>query len=60
MTWKVKKKKKSNPTDFPKNSLPCKVVMSGGKENEKDESVWVSVKKKALLLVNSLLFYRQD
>ena len=36
--------------------------MRGGKENEMDESVWVSVKKKKnpLFLVNSLLFYRQD
>lgn len=61
--WKVKKKrKKGKPTKFPQNSLPCKVVMRGGKENEMDESVWVSVKKKKnpLFLVNSLLFYRQD
>lgn len=36
--WEVKKKK-SKPTKSPKNSLPCKVVMRGGKENEKDESV---------------------
>ena len=60
--WKVKRKK-GKPTKFPKNSLPCKVVRRGGKENEMDESVWVSVKKKKkkpLLLVNSLLFYRQD
>jgi hypothetical protein len=33
------------PIEFPKSALPYKVVMRCGKENEKDESVWVSMKK---------------
>lgn len=59
-SFQLCKVKKSKPTEFPLKFFPCKVAMRRWEGKWEDESVWVSVKKKAPLLVNTLLFCRQD